>query len=293
MNRITTRWASVVLLAAVALIFTPPIAYGEAAEAKSWAPAALARTPAHPWPYPSIISSFRLTGATPPGPCGIHSGRNSVFVISYTAPGENYLYEFSLKGSFVSSLRLRGANAITETDWSPYPYPRDYFSALDAGTRDVKIFRTTGSFVGTFMAAPADAVAIGVGGRDAAYVYLATRGGLIRRYSSQGSFLNSFGTGINVNDLAASGGYYQWWGNYVQVAPRGQPGPIYCYTSTGSLEGSFALPGTASYCAETIYTSFYWCLRRVNTRLWVYQVFLGGGMPVAPASLGRIKALYK
>ncbi len=271
MNKVLIRRASVALAAAVALIFVAA---------------------AHAY-YPSIISSFRLTGATPPGPCGIHSGRNSVFVISYTAPGENYLYEFSLQGSFVSSVRLPGANAIAETDWPPFPYPRDYFSALDAGARDVKIFRTTGSLVGTFMAAPADTVAIGVGGRDAAYVYLATRGGLIRRYSSQGSFLSSFNTGVTVGDLAASGGYYQSWGNFVQVAPRGQPGPIYSYRSTGSLEGSFALPGTGNLGAEVIYTSFYWCLRRVNTRLWAYQVFLGGGMPVEPASLGRIRALFK
>jgi len=143
------------------------------------------------------------------------------------------------------------------------------------------------------MAPPADAVAIGVGGREADYVYLATRGGLIRRYSSGGSFLNSFNTGIDVRDLAASGGYYQWWGNFVQVAPRGLPGPIYSYRSTGSLEGSFALPGTGNLGAEGISDSFYWCLRRVDTRLWVYYVFLGGGMPVKPASLGKVKALYK
>ena len=271
MNKVFMRRASVALAAAVALIFV----------------SAAFSVP------PEILSSFPLTGATPPGPCGIHSDRDSVFVISYTGPGENYLYEFSLQGSFVSSLRLPGADAITETDCLPYPYHQDYFSALDAGTRDVKIFRTTGSLVGTFMAAPADAVAIGVGGRDAYYVYLATRAGLIRRYSSGGSFLNSFNTGIDVRDLAASGGYDQRWGNFVQVAPRGQPGPIYSYRSTGSLEGSFALPGTGNLGAEAIDTSFYWCLRRVNTRLWVYEVFLGGGMPVEPASLGKVKALFR
>jgi len=42
-----------------------------------------------------------------------------------------------------------------------------------------------------------------------------------------------------------------------------------------------------------MYTSFYWGLRRAGTQLWVYEVFLGGGMPVAPASLGRVKALFK
>ncbi len=273
MNRINTRRASVALAAAVALIFV--------AGAFSYPP--------------EIVSSFRLSGAAPPNPRGIHFYSNSAFVISYTAPGVNYLYEFSRQGSFISSVRLPGANVIAETDRLPDTYPRYYFSAVDTGARDVKIYHTTGSLVGTFMAAPADAVAIGVGGHVVDYVYLATRSGLIRRYSPQGSFLGSFTTGIDVRDLAASSGYYQRWGNFVQVAPRGLPGPIYSYWGwgyTGSLAGSFDLPGTRSLGAVAFGT-YYYSLRRVNTRLWVYQVFLGSGMPVEPASLGRIKALYK
>jgi hypothetical protein len=144
------------------------------------------------------------------------------------------------------------------------------------------------------MAAPADAVAIGVGGHVVDYVYLATRSGVVLLHSPRGSFISSFNTGINVRDLAASGGYAHEWGYFVQLAPRGLPGPIYSYRGYGgALAGSFALPGIRNLGAEVTYTSVYWCLRRVNTRLWVYQVFLGSGMPVEPASLGRIKALYK
>jgi hypothetical protein len=271
MNRITTRWASVALLAAVALFFV--------AAASGWPP--------------EIVGSFPLSGATPPNPRGIHF-YNSAFVISYTAPGVNYLYKFSSQGSFLSSVRLPGANVIAETDRLPETYPREYFSALDTGTRDVKIYTTAGSFVGTFMPAPADAVAIGVGGHVVDYVYLATRGGLVRRYSPSGSFLSSFNVPLDVRDLAASGGYYNEWGYFVQLAPRALPGPIYSYrVYGGSLAGSFALPGTRNLGAEVLWTAYYWCLRRVNTRLWVYQVYLGKGMPVEPASLGRIKALYK
>jgi hypothetical protein len=265
------RRASVALAAAVALIFVAAGAY--------------------PAP-PEIVSSFRLSGAAPPNPRGIHFYDTSAFVISYTAPGVNYLYEFSRQGSFISSVRLASANVIAETDRLPDTYPRYYFSALDAGTRDVKIYTTTGSLVGTFMAAPADAVAIGVGGHVTDYVYLATRGGVVLRHSPRGSFISSFNTGIELRDLAASGGYYEWWGDFVQVGPRGQPGPIYSYWGTGSLEGSFALPGSRSLGAVAFHTQYY-CLRRVNTRLWIYQVYLGRGMPVEPASLGRIKALYK
>jgi len=270
MNRIITRRASVALAAAVAFIIVP---------------AAFSQPP-------SIVSSLQLTGATPPDPRGIHLYGTSAFVISYTAPGVNYLYEFSRQGSFISSMRLVSANVIAETDRLPDTYPRNYFSAVDTGTHDVKIYDTTGSLVGTFMAAP-DAVAIGVGGHVVDYVYLATRDGLIRRYSPQGSFLGSFTTGIDVRDLAASGGYAYEWGYFVQVAPRGLPGPIYSYrVYGGSLAGSFDLPGTRSLGAVAFGT-YYYGLRRVNTRLWIYEVYLGRGMPVEPASLGRVKALYK
>ncbi len=270
MSGLFKRRASVALAAAVAVIFV----------------AAAFSQP------PSIISSFRLTGAAPPNPRGIYIYGNSAFVISYTAPGVNFLYEFP-QGSFISSVRLAGANVIAETDRPPEGYPGGCFSAVDTGTRDVKIYTTAGSLVGTFMATPADAVAIGVGGHVTDYVYLATRGGVVLRYSPRGSFLSSFNTGINVRDLAASGGYAIYWGYFVQLAPRGLPGPIYSYRGYGgSLVGTFWLPGTRSLGALGAHT-YYYCLRRVNTRLWVYRVYLGRGMPVEPASLGKVKALFK
>jgi hypothetical protein len=271
MNTLITRRASVALAAAVAVIFV---------------------SAAFSYP-PEIVSSFRLSGAAPPNPRGIYFSYTSAYVISYTAPSVNYLYEFSRQGSFLSSVRLPGANVISETDAAPDGYPGDCFSAVDTGTRDVKIYTTAGSLVGTFMATPADAVAIGIGGHVTDYVYLATRSGVVLRYSPRGSFISSFNTGINVRDLAASGGYAIYWGDFVQLAPRGLPGPIYSYRGYGgSLAGSFALPGTRSLGALGAHT-YYYCLRRVNTQLWVYHVYLGQGMPVEPASLGRIKALYK
>jgi len=270
MKKLAARKTSVALAAAVALIFV----------------SAAFSIP------PEIIGSFPLTGATPPSPRGIHY-YNAVFVISHTAPGYNYLYQYSLQGSFISSFLLPGANVISETDCLPGTYPRSYFSAVDTGTHDVKIYTTAASLVGTFMATPADTVAIGVGGHVVDYVYLAASNGLIRRYSPEGSFLSSFNTGVAVGDLAASGGYYNYWGYFIQIAPRGAPGPIYTYTGAGSLFGSFSLPGTASYGAEVLYTSFYSCLRQVGSALWVYRVDLGRGMAVEPASLGRVKALFR
>ena len=245
---------------------------------------------------PEILASYPLRGATPPNPRGIHPYGSSLFITSHTGPGVNYLYEFTFQGSFISSMRLPGANVIAETDRLPGTYPRSYFSAVDTGTHDVKIYTTAASLVGTFMATPTDAVAIGVGGHVVDYVYLASSGGLIRRYSPEGSFLSSFSTGVAVGDLAASGGYETRWGYFVQIAPRNLAGPIYSFWSmytAGSLAGTFSLPGSRSCGAVVMQPSAYRCIRRVSTEFWVYYVHLGQGMAVTPASLGRVKALFR
>jgi hypothetical protein len=36
-----------------------------------------------------------------------------------------------------------------------------------------------------------------------------------------------------------------------------------------------------------------WCLRDLGTEIWAYEIYTGPLMEVEPASLGRIKALYK
>jgi hypothetical protein len=271
MNRIDARRASVALAAAVALFFVS---------------AAFSQPP-------SIISSFRLTGATPPGPRGIHLYGTSIFVISYNRPNENYLYQYSWQGSFISSFILPGARALGDADRLPGTYPSYYFAVVDTGANDVKIYTTAASLVGTFFPPPPGTVAIGVGGHVVDLVYYADAGGVIYLYSPQGSFIRSFATGVATGDLTASGGYAYRWGYFVQLSPRGAPGPIYSYTEGGSLFGSFILPGTRNCGAMVLQPSNYYCIRQVSTELWIYSVYLGTGMPVEPASLGKVKALYK
>lgn len=271
MNSITTRWASVALSAAVAFIFV---------------------SAAFSYP-PEIIASYPLRGATPPNPRGIYVYDTSILVISYNRLNENYLYRYSSQGSFISSFILPGARALADADRLPQTYPRYYFAVVDTGANDVKIYTTAGSLVGTFFPPPAGTVAIGVGGHEVDLVYYANAAGVIYLYSPQGSFIRSFATGVPTGNLAASGGYYIYWGYFVQLSPAGAPGPIYSYNEGGSLAGSFNLPGTRNCGAMVLPASYYFCIRRVSTEFWVYCVFLGTGMPVEPASLGKVKALYR
>jgi len=291
MNRITTRWASVALLAAVALIFTPPVAYGEAAEAKSWAPAALARTPAHAWSYPSVISSFRMSGVTPPYARGILSyGLQGVF---FERDDYNYLYNFNTAGSLVSTVRLPGAVRLGDADFAPEGYA-GCFAVVDEGSHELKAYTRTGSFYGVIRTLRSDVVGYGVGGHVTKYLYLGTRDGVVYRYTPAWSFLYSFATGVEIADLAAGQGYNGYWGDWLEVGPARSGEPIRVYDGWGgSFYGSFSLPGVRNCGASAGYRSAYVCLRDLGTEIWAYAVDLGPLMAVEPASLGRVKALYK
>lgn len=243
--------------------------------------------------YPSIVSSFPLTGATPPDPRGIHHTGNNIHVISVDKTGENYLYRFTWDGSFISSVILPEAHVLADADHLPEPYPIHYFGAVDIISNDVKIYNTDGSFVGTFLQAPTNTVAFGVGGHVFDYVYFATREGVVFRYTSEGSLMSSFATGIEPGDVTGSGCYGGAWGDYVQITPRGLPGPILSYYArSGVLVDAFQLPGlrnSGSLCFKTVY----YCIRVETEGTWVYKVDLGRGMAVEPASLGKVKALFK
>jgi hypothetical protein len=244
--------------------------------------------------YPRIISSFPLLGATPPDPRGIHYAGNNVYVISPGEAGENYLYKYTWDGWFISSIVLPGAQDLADADRLPEPCPDRYFAVVDTVPNDVKIYTTEGSFVGTVLQPPAHTVAIGVDGHAFDYVYLATREGVVFRYTSEGSFLSSFATGIRPGDLTGSGGYGGSWGDFIQISPRGTAGPIYSYKArSGSLVGTFNLPGVRNRGASTRWKCRYQCIREGIDGLWIYDVDLGRGMAVAPASLGRVKALFR
>jgi hypothetical protein len=289
MNRITTRWASVALAAAVAIIYTRLVSHAEAAEAARWAPAALARTPAYAWAYPSIISSFRMSGVAPPYARGILSyGLQGIF---FERENYNYLYNFNTAGSLVSTVRLPGAVRLGDADFAPEGYP-GCFAVVDEGSHELKAYTRTGSFYGVIRTLRSDVVGYGVGGHVTKYLYLGTRDGVVYRYTPAWSFLNSFATGVEIADLAAGQGYNGRWGDWLEVGPARAGEPIRAYRS-GSFYGSFSLPGIRNCGAVAGYRSAYWCLRNLGTEIWVYAVDLGPLMVVEPASLGKVKALYK
>ena len=246
---------------------------------------------------PEVINSFPLANVSPAQARGVYYPYeypyDTIYVISHESPGVNYLHKFVSGGSHVSSFLLRGASVAGDADRAPDEYSKSYFSVVDVGTNDVKIYNVEGSLIGTLFPAPADTVAVGIGGHSYNYVYLGTAGGVINRYTGNGVFLGSFSTGIEIRDLAGAGAFANDWGNYALLGPNQPSGTVYAYEYGARPAGSFALPGDRNCGAMAYNYTMYWCLREDANGLWAYQVFLGRGMAVAPASLGRVKALFR
>jgi hypothetical protein len=275
MKKLTARRACAVFLAAGALT--------SASTAHSYAP--------------RITGSFPLQGIDPPQARGVYYRveypHHEMYVISHERPGENYLYKFISEGSLVSSFLLRGASVLGDADRAPDGYSNSYFSVVDVGTNDVKIYTVEGSLVGTLFPAPPDTVAVGIGGHSYNYTYLGTSEGVIYRYWGKGILSGSIITGIEMYDLAGAGGYGSEWGNYVLLGPKRSSKLVYAYDFRGWLAGGFELPGIRNRGAVVYDYNLYWCLREDADGLWAYRVSLGQGMPVEPASLGKVKALFK
>jgi hypothetical protein len=264
----------------------------------AWAAAAAVIVAAAAYAYPiHVISSFRVSGTSPPyarGLMGISHG-GDWYCIKYVADGYNYLYKYDTNGSLLSTVHLPGAVKLGDAEIAPPGFsPYNYFGVLDNGAHDVKVYDYAGSFVGTWRAVSTDTVGYGRLGYSQYYTYLGTRDGRITVYSGAGSFINSYATGIELADLAAEDSYAGMPGDFLVLGPArvGDPNRVY-RGPTGSLQGTFSLPGTINLGASSHPRAYYYCLRLIGSDIWAYQTNIGGYMAVEPASLGKVKALFR
>jgi hypothetical protein len=244
---------------------------------------------------PTIISSFRMSGTAPPYARGVYV-YGYWYGIFYAGEGYNYLYKFDRAGSLLSTVRLPRAVRLGDAEHAPPGFPlSDHFGVVDEGANDVKVYNLTGSFVGTWRAVSTDTVGYarwGYYGKH--YAYLGRRDGRVFVYGDTGSLVNSYTTAVELADLAADESYASRPGDYLVVGPRRTGDPVRVYFGpTGSLLGTFSLPGWYNVGASSRPKAYYYCLRRTASEIWAYEVDIGAYMPVEPASLGKVKALYK
>ncbi|MEE9457534.1 MAG: hypothetical protein V3W11_10340 [bacterium] len=119
----------------------------------------------------------------------------------------------------------------------------------------------------------------------------------IYRYDTSGNLLSSFGFGRNINGLAVTEEFCGYNGEYI-IASYGTDS--YVLNAQGVQIGSFSYPrGVITACAcgpgyPSEYGTTFWCI--VDTYMqavYLSQVSLHNATAVTPASVGRIKALFR
>ncbi len=274
MKTTLARTASVALAAAVAVVF---VSTGFAE-------------------LPRIISSFRMSGVTTPYARGIFAreGSSTIYGIFYEGPYRHSFRVFTSNGSLVATYPMPGGAMLGDADYPPVGSP-GHLAVIDEGTHDLKAYSITGNYLGIVSTIARNTTAYACGGERNRYVYLADTGGIVYRYSPTWSIINSFATGVPAADLAASRDYAGMRGDWVILGPAEPPAALKAYMASGSFYGSFALPGNSS--RGSVYgggkSTTMVSLRNLGKEMWAYLIDTGPFIAVTPASLGRVKALYK
>jgi len=249
----------------------------------------------------SIISSFRIGSLWGYYYC-ISRDNSYVYVImDYQEGGGSPLKAYTPDGEF----------AFSSGVGSPFHFEADHSVLGDGYLAVVHWYQTmriydyvarTGSVVGSW--APLEKMysyAFIPGGR---YKYVVSgeyaQDYYVYRFTKEGSLVSSFSTGLGIGGLAATDKFAGRDGEYLVVAKRWYR---YVYTTSGSLIASFnhyqsdttnhgcvCGPG---YPADYGTTLWYLQSVRYENDAYVFQAYLGNGVAVAPASVGKIKALYR
>ena len=265
----------------------------------------------------SIISSFWLDNTNPPGysPLGVYRDRSRVYVTFYFTGGNGgFLRSYTAAGVPVGSVTL---DVIAQpSDVTPCHLGARYIGVVDARTAYLYFLtKSTGSLVSSFWA-------YGGGGAgyvpavtwDGFYFYSAglTSEGDFNLYDRDGSFVRTW----HLNGWPVG----QWGIDGVAFAPRANfrdgrylvtspfPGgkPHYLFDMVdGSLLASWRMPSSffeystdVAYgnASPTTYGGAAWIIRMyVGGVYWVYQldIHARGATNVLPASIGKIKAIYR
>jgi hypothetical protein len=258
----------------------------------------------------SVISSFRLSGYADPYANGIYAGDNYLSAIYCTA-GRDYFYRYRFNGSLVNSYSLVGTSTPRGGDAAHLG--NGYISLVDAGSSRLFIFRAAGgSPVASFaVSGPGSGTLQDVMWTGTYYEVTDHLGnGRFNRYTSAGSFVemtayNGWPASMTSTGAAAfsdiAGGRS---GSYLVASSRsnGQPSCVLDVAGPGSLVATFAMPpffAAGGCCGRSSklqkYGTTYWTAWIVSNAVWCYEVDVDGilAAAVTPASLGKVKAIYR
>ncbi len=248
----------------------------------------------------SIISSFYMGDLWRMDYC-ISRDSSYVYVIAgFESGGGSTLFAFMPSGKFAFSSGVGPLHS--EADHSVLG--SGYIAAINwygvARVYDYAVY--TGSVVGSW--APFErmsAYAYIPGGRHK-YVITGdyTSNGYLYRFTTEGSLVSSFSVGPRTAGLAATDTFAGRDGEYLIVTKNWRR---YVYSASGSLitsfehyqynTGNYGCVCGPGYPAD--YGTTLWYIQSVwyEHNAYVFQAYLGNGVAVAPASVGKVKALFR
>jgi len=230
-----------------------------------------------------VISSFAWSGAR-------NVYRDAGYV--YCVAGVNTFRTYTVGGSLVRTVSLSGLTDAGDADHSPAG--TGYFAVIERSSVIYEYAVSSGSFVRSIAAGPGT-----LGGGyfpGSAYVYVHINP-FVLRLTTAGSLVGSFVVSYSAGPLAATNRFDGRAGDYVIVGAR-TSGNTMVYTGAGSVVTTFNVPGTTYGCVcgpgyPSTRGTTYWCNIGVGSSRYAYQVDLGNATAVAPASVGKVKALYR
>ena len=251
-----------------------------------------------------VISSFEARPGYRMFVQGIYRDASYVYaaVGDYTNNRITYLFKYTPSGSSVGLARGLPGPYLLYGDADHSALGDGYFAIIydESSVRDIDL--ASGSIVSSWSPfADMYGYAYIPGG---AYKYVLTEGGTVYRFTVAGSLVSSFAVGWG-KSLAASDRFAGRSGEFVIVAGDRAAN---VYSGAGSLIRTFVVPEAPYLCLKhdtaacgvgypgECNTTF-WAHLTDRMPPWdrdfVYQISLGNGVAVAPASVGRIKALYR
>jgi hypothetical protein len=260
----------------------------------------------------SVISSFCMTGDSDPYAVAVYRDADFVYgVLQYGPTGEHEfkLFTYAANGSVLRSKALDCTLEWVNTrlDWlqdADHSVSGDgYFGVIGAGKYlppfglDFNI--TTGSIAGSFPTSPSARAYAHIPGGTYFYVGQSYPS-YIFRFTTSGSVVSSFNPRDVCDHLAATDRYNGLSGAYLITYGGGSGLYHHIYTDGGSLVGSFWLgPFSMTFAGvcgpgyPSSYGTTYWCIGWGSGGSWCYQIDLANGVNVAPASVGKVKALFR
>lgn len=223
--------------------------------------------------FGDVVSSFPCEGnITQLG--AAWDGSRVVMTNNHYAGNHNWRV-YSTVGSWVSSFPA----PVTSAQYGAAYLGRGRYFGGSQATDTIYLFETTGSVVSSFAASNPYGITW-----DGTYLWWLGSDDVFRQCTSSGSIIRTFTASpiTNGRDLG-------WDGRYLWC-PDSTRDYVYRLTTVGSITASFRAPGGLTY--GCTYDGKYLWVTDISTPRYAYRIDIGY-TSIAPASLGKVKAIFR